>query len=113
VNELTLYPLSFSEFLEAAGRGLLSETLQENDISLITASHGLFLEKLKEYLFIGGMPEAVKAFAETGSFIDARRVQEVILNNYKNDFAKHISAANIPKVRMLWDSIPAHLAKEK
>jgi predicted AAA+ superfamily ATPase len=113
VNELTLYPLSFGEFLEAAGRGLLAETLRENDISLIVASHGLFSEKLKEYLFIGGMPEAVKTFAETGSFIEVRKVQEVILNNYKNDFSKHISAVHIPKVRMLWDSIPAHLAKEK
>jgi predicted AAA+ superfamily ATPase len=73
----------------------------------------MLTEKLKEYLFIGGMPEAVKIFAETGSFTEVRRIQELILSNYKNDFTKHISAVNIPKVRMLWDSIPAHLAKEK
>jgi predicted AAA+ superfamily ATPase len=113
VNELTLYPLSFSEFLEAVGRSLLASTLRENVISQIAASHGMLSEKLKEYLFVGGMPEAVKAFAETGSFLEVRRVQELILNNYKNDFSKHISAVNIPKVRMLWDSIPAHLAREK
>jgi predicted AAA+ superfamily ATPase len=113
VNEITLYPLSFSEFLEAAERGLLAETLQERNIAQIAASHEMLVEKLKEFLFCGGMPEAVKTFAETGSFIEVRRVQEVILNNYKNDFSKHISAVNIPKVRMLWDSIPAHLAKEK
>jgi predicted AAA+ superfamily ATPase len=113
VSELTLYPLSFGEFLEAIGRSLLAETLKENNFSLIAASHEMLTEKLKEYLFTGGMPEAVKIFAETGSFYEVRRVQDIILNNYKNDFTKHISAVNIPKVRMLWDSIPVHLAKEK
>jgi predicted AAA+ superfamily ATPase len=113
VNELTLYPLSFGEFMEATERGLLAETLRKKDFPLITASHEMLAEKLKEYLFTGGMPEAVNAFAETGNFSEVRRVQEIILNNYKNDFSKHISAANIPKVRMLWDSIPVHLAKEK
>ena len=113
VNELTLHPLSFSEFLEATGRNLLAKTLQEKNSPLIAASHEMLAEKLKEYFFCGGMPEAVKSFAETGSFINVRRVQETILNNYKNDFSKHISAVDIPKVRMLFDSIPAHLAKEK
>ena len=113
VNELTLYPLSFGEFLRATGRNLLAETLQKNDIPLIDASHETLTEKIKEYYFCGGMPEAVNTFANTGSFIEVRRIQEVILNNYKNDFSKHINAVNIPKVRMLWDSIPVHLGKEK
>jgi predicted AAA+ superfamily ATPase len=113
VNEMTLHPLSFGEFLEAMGRDLLAETLREKDIRLIAASHEMFVEKLKEFLFTGGMPEAVKTFAKTGSYNEVRKVQEVILNNYKQDFTKHINAVNIPKVRMLWDSIPVHLAKEK
>ena len=113
VNELTLYPLSFAEFLEATGNKRLAGTLCEKDIPLITVSHDVFAAKLKEYFFIGGMPEAVKAYAETGSFTEVRSVQETILNNYKNDFSKHINTASIPKVRMLWDSIPVHLAREK
>ena len=117
VNELTLYPLSFEEFLEAAGCSLLAETLRAKDISanarLITISHDLLVKKLKEYFFVGGMPEAVRTFAETGDFAEVRGVQETILNNYKSDFLKHIGAINIPKVRMLWDSIPVHLAREK
>jgi len=113
VNELTLYPLTLSEFLDATGHGLLAETLREKNIPLIAASHETLAGKLKEYLYTGGMPEAVKIFAETGNFAEVRGVQEVILNNYRNDFSKHISAVNIPKVRMLWDSIPVHLAKEK
>jgi predicted AAA+ superfamily ATPase len=123
VNEMTLYPLSFNEFLEAAGQNLLAETMRMlNHTSLkdfpdntasISSSRDLLAGRLKEYLFIGGMPEAVKTFAESGDLAAVRSVQEIILNNYRNDFSKHISAVNIPKVYMLWDSIPVHLAKEK
>ncbi|MDR2595999.1 MAG: ATP-binding protein [Treponema sp.] len=114
VNELTLYPMTFYEFLEAAGRGLLAETLSETDTpALINASHELFTMMLRQYLFVGGMPEAVKTFMETDSLAEVRSVQEVILNNYKNDFSKHINASDIPKVNMLFESIPFHLAKEK
>jgi len=114
VNELTLYPMTFYEFLEAAGRELLAETLRETDTpALINASHELFTDILRQYLFVGGMPEAVKTFSEKESLAAVRDVQEVILNNYKNDFSKHITASNIPKVNMLFDSIPFHLAKEK
>ena len=114
VNELTLYPMTFIEFLEATGRSLLAETLRENpNVTQSSASHDLLSEKLKEYLFTGGMPEAVKAFAETGDYREVRNVQEQILNNYRNDFSKHINTTNIPKVHMLWDSIPVHLAREK
>jgi len=113
VNELTLYPLTLGEFLDATGHGLLAETLREKNIPLIAASRDILAGRLKEYLYTGGMPEAVKTFAMTGNFADVRAVQEVILNNYRNDFSKHISAVNIPKVHMLWDSLPVHLAKEK
>jgi predicted AAA+ superfamily ATPase len=113
VNELTLYPMTYYEFLEAAGRGLLAETLREKNIPALKASHELFIMMLRQYFFIGGMPEAVKTFTETGDYKAVRDIQEVILNNYKNDFSKHINAVNIPKVNMLFDSIPFHLAREK
>ena len=60
--------------------------------------------KLKEYMYIGGMPEAVSAYVETGALHEARKVQEKILNNYKNDFTRHIKGTDIPKVRMIWYS---------
>ena len=115
VNELTLFPMSFAEFLDATEHGILKETLLDKSLSFndVSLSHDLFIRKLKEYLFVGGMPEAVKTFAETEDFNAVRNVQDTILNNYRNDFSKHISGINIPKVRMLWDSIPSHLAKEK
>jgi predicted AAA+ superfamily ATPase len=69
--------------------------------------------KLKEYMYVGGMPPAVKTFIESGNLSETRKAQAKILNNYKEDFSKHIKGTDIPKVRMIWDSVPLHLAKEK
>jgi len=113
VDELTLRPLSFYEFLEAAGSSFLLERINDQDKSKFQSLAVSAESKLKEYMYIGGMPEAVSVFIESGSFLDARNVQLQILNNYRNDFTKHIKETDIPKVRMLWDSIPLHLAKEK
>jgi len=113
VDEIILYPLSFYEFLDATGQDRLVNILYERNIQLIKNMHGLLTDKLKEYFYVGGMPEAVKTFADTNDLQAVREVQETILNNYKGDFSKHIKGVDIPKVRMLWDSIPAHLSKEK
>jgi len=113
VDELTLRPLSFYEFLEAAGNSVLLESIKKMDMSMIPTLSIAAETKLKEYMYIGGMPEAVNAYIETGSLRDTRKAQEKILNNFKNDFSKHIKGTDIPKVRMLWDSIPLHLSKEK
>lgn len=113
VNRLTLYPMSFFEFLEATGNEMLLQNLRSPDKSLVCAMHPLAAEKLRQYFYIGGMPEAVKTYAKTGDLLLTRQVQENILSNYKEDFLKHIKGSDIPKVRMLWDSIPVHLAKEK
>jgi len=113
VDEITLYPLSFYEFLEATGYDQLVDTLRKLDPALIKNMHGLLVNKLKEYFYTGGMPEAVKAFIDTGDLNTVREVQQAILDNYKGDFSRHIKGVDIPKVRMLWDSIPVHLSKEK
>jgi len=111
VDEITLRPLSFYEFLEATGKSILLENIRNfnSHIPVSVAAE----PKLKEYMYVGGMPEAVNAYIEMGNLHETRAVQEKILNNYKNDFNKHIKGTDIPKVRMLWDSIPVHLAKEK
>ena len=113
VDELTMRPLSFYEFLDATGSSLLLERINGLEKSKFQSLAISAKSKLKEYMYIGGMPEAVNAFIESGSFLDTRYVQLQILNNYKNDFTKHIKETDIPKVRMLWDSVPLHLAKEK
>jgi predicted AAA+ superfamily ATPase len=113
VDEITLRPLSFYEFLEATGKLILVEKIKNFDKSMMYDISITAEPKLKEYMYIGGMPEAVVAYIESGNFHEPRIVQEKILNNYKNDFTKHIKETDIPKVRMLWESIPLHLSKEK
>jgi hypothetical protein len=107
-----LYPLSFFEFLKATDNDILLKSL-ENDKFSNPAMHVLATERLKQYFYVGGMPEAVKTYAKTGDLMFTRQIQENILANYKEDFFKHIKSNDIPKVRMLWDSVPVHLAKEK
>ena len=113
VDEIILYPLSFYEFLGAAGQEQLVNSLLEQDIQLIKNMHGFLIDKLREYFYVGGMPEAVKTFVDTNDLQAVREIQKTILDNYKADFSRHIKGIDIPKVRMLWDSIPAHLSKEK
>ncbi|MCL2294934.1 MAG: ATP-binding protein [Spirochaetes bacterium] len=113
VNEIVLYPLSFYEFLNAIGQEQLVNIIHDQDTKLIKNMHGLLIDKLKEYFYVGGMPEVVKSYADANDLQAVREVQKTILNNYTADFSKHIKGVDIPKVRMLWDSMPAHLSKEK
>jgi len=112
VSSFTLYPMSFYEFLEAAGYGILLENINELNPALENM-HNLLTDMLKTYLYVGGMPAAVNVFVRTKDLAGVRETQNMILSDYKNDFSKHIAPNDIPKVRMLWDSIPAHLAREK
>ena len=112
-GKLTLYPMSFYEFLEAAGREKLAEAVKGRDRALLESLSALLVEMLKTYFYVGGMPAAVNIYAQSKNLIKVREVQNEILQNYKSDFSKHISPQDIPKVRMLWDSIPVHLAREK
>jgi predicted AAA+ superfamily ATPase len=105
--------MTFYEFLEAIGRENLIETIKERDPQMLEALSGLFLDLLRQYFYIGGMPAAVDAYIKTDDLNEVRRIQNLILETYKADFSKHIKGTDIPKVRMLWDTIPVHLAREK
>ena len=113
VNSFTLYPMSFYEFLEAVGHEKLVDAVKSLNRPLLESLSGLLIDMLKTYFFIGGMPAAVNCYTRSQDLIKVREAQNEILRNYKNDFSKHILPNNIPKVRMLWDSIPVHLAREK
>ena len=113
VGRLTLYPMSFYEFLEATGREKLLETIKNRDRPLLENLSTLLIDMLKTYFYVGGMPEAVNIYAQSKNLSKVREVQKEILKNYKSDFSKHINPHEISKVRMLWDSIPVHLAREK
>ena len=112
VDTMTLYPLNFCEFLNALGNEKLSELIFKNDYKLISVFKDKLTELLKQYMYIGGMPEVVANFASNQDFKEVRAVQKQILDDYKQDFSKHISSNILPKLMLVWDSIPAQLAKE-
>lgn len=112
VDFLKLYPLSFQEFLMAIGKRQFSELLDQQDFSMITSFRETYADALKQYYFVGGMPEAVESFAENQDFNEVRQIQKRILAAYEQDFSKHAPNEVVPRLRMLWNSIPAQLAKE-
>jgi len=112
VDFLDLYPLSYHEFLCAMGEDQLTDILNGNDTSIVTAFKSKYIELLKEYYFVGGMPEAVASFASEKNFNRVREIQNDLLNYYQQDFSKHAPAALVPRLNMVWNSIPMQLAKE-
>ena len=112
VDFLKLYPLSFSEFLMATGNERFAELLKNKDYEMITSFKQTYIDALKHYYFVGGMPEVVQSFAESKDFNEVRAIQKRILAAYEQDFSKHAPNEIVPKIRMLWNSIPSQLARE-
>jgi predicted AAA+ superfamily ATPase len=114
VSFLDLHPMSFLEFLGAVGKPRYADLLREltEPEPLPEAVHTELIDLLRAYYFIGGMPEAVDSYAHTGDARLARRIQREVLDSYVLDFAKHAPATDIPRLSLIWDSIPTHLAKE-
>ena len=112
VETLNLYPLSFREFLFAMKQEQLALALDTKDYILIDGFAEKYLFWLKNYYYVGGMPEVVDAFSDNKDYTEVRKLQNQILNDYENDFIKHIDKNLLPRVQMVWDSIPVQLAKE-
>ena len=112
VDFLNLFPLSFKEFLTATAGGQFAELLDKQDYQMIAAFRQTYIDALKQYYFVGGMPEAVQSFAEDKDFNEVREIQKRILTAYEQDFSKHAPIEIVPKIRMIWNSIPSQLAKE-
>lgn len=116
VDFLHLYPLTFSEFLTACGHSRLADTLTSGDVKALADTHSLYMEWLRYYLYVGGMPEVVNAFTQdypSVNFERVRSIQEMILASYRDDFSKYSKAAvSSLRIAQLWDSIPSQLAKE-
>ncbi len=112
VDFLKLYPLSFKEFLMATDKERFAELLDKQDFGMITCFKQTYIDSLKQYYFVGGMPEAVQSFAENKDFNEVREIQKRILAAYEQDFSKHAPNEIVPRLRMLWNSIPSQLAKE-
>lgn len=112
VEFLDLYPLSFSEFLMAMGKDRYVELLNQGDFDMATMFKQDYSDLLKQYYYVGGMPEVVQAFVDNHDFNEVREIQQRILSAYEQDFSKHAPNETVPRIRMLWNSIPAQLAKE-
>ena len=111
VDFIHLYPLSFFEFLDAIGENKMVDLLQAKEWSMITMFRAKFEERLRQYYIVGGMPAVVAAFACDGDLAKVRTIQKTILEAYERDFSKHAPAIEVPRIRMVWRSIPAQLAK--
>ena len=112
VELLDLHPLNFREFLMAMGEDGLAKALKTEDYSLIDSFADKYTQWLKNYYYVGGMPEAVELFRTSKDYPGVREIQENIIRQYRADFGKHIAARELPRIHMVWDSIPMQLAKE-
>ena len=112
VDFVHLYPLSFYEFLNAIGEKKMVDLLQAKDWTMLTMVRAKFEERLRQYYFVGGMPAAVLAFVNDGDLNKVRTIQKSIIEAYERDFSKHAPAIEVPRIRMVWHSIPSQLSKE-
>ena len=112
VEFMDLYPLSFLEFTMALGKTPHVTLLQNKDFEMASAFKQDYIDLLKYYYYVGGMPEVVMSFTENKDFNEVREIQQGILSAYEQDFSKHAPNETVPRIRMLWNSIPGQLAKE-
>lgn len=112
VSTLNLHPLSFREFLDATGNQSLRGLIDGNDTDMLNAFSSKIIPLLRQYYYVGGMPEAVLAFAENGNLAAARKIQSEILFDYRRDISKHLAVAEAEHTIAAWSSIPSHLGRE-
>lgn len=112
VEFMDLYPLNFKEFLCAVGETKLEKLLDSTDTGMVTVFGTKYIEYLREYYYVGGMPEVVKDFLENKSFVRVRDIQRNLIDYYQQDFSKHADSGIIQRLNLVWNSIPMQLAKE-
>ena len=113
VDRLMLHPLSYTEFLTATGNGRFVELLRQRDWETIMRFRNTYEDMLRYYYYIGGMPEAVNAYLNTGQFTGVREVQLSLLDDYRSDFSKHAPGVDQPRIAAVWDSVPTQLADNR
>lgn len=112
VDFLKLCPMSFNEFILAVGEKGLHEALRSQDYELINAYAGKYTDLLKKYYYVGGMPEVVQTYIDSDDLFEVREIQNNLLQYYEEDFSKHAPKEVVPRIMMVWNSIPSQLAKE-
>ncbi len=112
VDFCDLYPLTYREFLLACGEEMLLQVLDRNDFDMMKIFKTKYVDYLKYYYYVGGMPEVVNDFVRNRDFKSVRNIQSKLLFAYENDLSKHAPGEIVTRIRMLWNSIPTQLAKE-
>lgn len=112
VEFVDIYPLSFEEFMMALGKDALLDNLRSMEWELIKVFSEQYIDLLRQYYFVGGMPEVVGSYVESGDFTKVRSLQRDLLRSYDADFSKHPPLEIIPRLKIVWNNIPSQLAKE-
>ena len=112
VDMLYMYPMDFEEFLLAMGKEQLVELLRNNSWAALTPLRGMLTELLRQYYFVGGMPEVVKTYVERGDIWEVRSIHSKIIDAYRNDMSKHVPKQQVQRINMVWNSIPSQLARD-
>lgn len=112
VDMLYMYPMDFEEFLLAMGKEQLVELLRNNSWAALTPLRGMLTELLRQYYFVGGMPEAVKTYVERGDIWEVRSIHSKIIDAYRNDMSKHVPKQQVQRINMVWNSVPSQLARD-
>ena len=112
VDFMDLYPLTFQEFLCALGEERFVNILQGTDTDMVRTFKSKYIDRLREYYYVGGMPEAVSCYAQNKDLKEVRKIQKRLLEAYEQDFSKHAPSNIVPRIRQLWNNIPTQLAKE-
>ena len=112
VNEINVYPMNFEEFVLAKGETEVFKLIVNREYMTMNLIHEKMVDLLRQYYYVGGMPEAVKKYVESDSLIEVRRIQKEILNGYELDLSKHAPKEQVPRIRMVWKSIPSQLFKD-
>ncbi|MCD8300389.1 MAG: DUF4143 domain-containing protein, partial [Clostridiales bacterium] len=112
VDFLSLYPMTFREFLMASGESTFADLLEKGDYEMIRIFSSKYSELLRRYYYVGGMPEVVSTYMETDDLYEVQRLQMELLTYYANDFSKHAPVDTVPRINMVWNSIPMQLTKE-
>ena len=112
IDEINVYPLNFDEFLLAKGETEAYKLLKDKDFHTTNLIHEKYTDLLRQYYYVGGMPEAVKVYIETDGLQAVRNIQKAILNGYERDFSKHAPKGQIARIRLVWQTLPSQLFKE-
>ena len=112
VNEIDMYPMSYGEFLLAKGEKQCYQLLEEQNFEITNLLHEKYVDLLRQYYYVGGMPEVVKTYVENKLLNQVRTIQNEILSNYASDFSKHAPTQEVPRIDMVWQSILGQLSKE-